>query len=285
MAITRTAWIDDDGSGTTGTVINNAEKTLLYDQIDAALVTTETGAAPSMITVATTGTINTLPLPPGRGDLTVLMINAAPATINGIAAGLNGQRLTVLVQNGAVSLSHLSASAGSTAQRLLNFAASAATPLAATVGAGTAAAEYVYDGNYAQLWRMVAHEQGAWITPPFSAANFSGYTGGAVWTVAAGNVTALRYRLSGRSLTLTYALASTTVSGTATSTLAIQNGAFGGFTLLPGFDVGTVLDGSAALISGYVESLTTLVALHKAGAANWTAGTVGAYGTVSFEVT
>jgi len=37
MPITRTAWIDDDGSGTTGTVINNAEKTLLYNQIDEAL--------------------------------------------------------------------------------------------------------------------------------------------------------------------------------------------------------------------------------------------------------
>jgi hypothetical protein len=37
MAITRTPWIDDDGTGTTGTVINNAEKQLLYDQIDAAL--------------------------------------------------------------------------------------------------------------------------------------------------------------------------------------------------------------------------------------------------------
>lgn len=37
MAITRTAWTDDDGSGTTGTVINNAVKTELYDQIDAAL--------------------------------------------------------------------------------------------------------------------------------------------------------------------------------------------------------------------------------------------------------
>lgn len=37
MAITRTSWVDDDGSGTTGTVINNAEKTILYDQIDAAI--------------------------------------------------------------------------------------------------------------------------------------------------------------------------------------------------------------------------------------------------------
>lgn len=36
MAITRTAWTDDDGTGTTGTIINNAEKTLLYNQIDAS---------------------------------------------------------------------------------------------------------------------------------------------------------------------------------------------------------------------------------------------------------
>ena len=35
MAITRTAQVDDDGSGTTGTIWNNAWKTELYNQIDA----------------------------------------------------------------------------------------------------------------------------------------------------------------------------------------------------------------------------------------------------------
>src|SRR4029434_5791870 len=39
MAITRTAMVDDDGSGTTGTIINNAWKTEFYNQIDAALPT------------------------------------------------------------------------------------------------------------------------------------------------------------------------------------------------------------------------------------------------------
>jgi hypothetical protein len=34
MPITRTPWTDDDGTGTTGTIVNNAEKTLLYNQID-----------------------------------------------------------------------------------------------------------------------------------------------------------------------------------------------------------------------------------------------------------
>lgn len=39
VTISRTAWTDDDGSGTTGTVINNALKTSLYDEIDAMLAT------------------------------------------------------------------------------------------------------------------------------------------------------------------------------------------------------------------------------------------------------
>ena len=37
VTITRTAWIDDDGTGTTGTVLNNAVKTSIYNEIDAAL--------------------------------------------------------------------------------------------------------------------------------------------------------------------------------------------------------------------------------------------------------
>jgi hypothetical protein len=44
VTISRTAWTDDDGTGTTGTVINNAVKTELYDQIDAALVSVDNPA-------------------------------------------------------------------------------------------------------------------------------------------------------------------------------------------------------------------------------------------------
>jgi len=35
MPITRTPWTDDDGTGTTGTIVNNAEKQGIYNQIDA----------------------------------------------------------------------------------------------------------------------------------------------------------------------------------------------------------------------------------------------------------
>lgn len=55
ITITRTAWTDDDGSGTTGTVINNAVKTELYNQIDAALaqVVPLLGGAPLRINIGT----------------------------------------------------------------------------------------------------------------------------------------------------------------------------------------------------------------------------------------
>ncbi len=56
--ISRTAWTDDDGSGTTGTVINNAAKTSLYDEIDglAASLYADIPTPPSGAIVGTTDT-------------------------------------------------------------------------------------------------------------------------------------------------------------------------------------------------------------------------------------
>jgi hypothetical protein len=53
VTITRTARIDDDGTGTTGTVINNAEKTSLYNEIDAALAQLVPGTAGAITFPAT----------------------------------------------------------------------------------------------------------------------------------------------------------------------------------------------------------------------------------------
>lgn len=66
MPITRTAWIDDDGSATTGTVINNAEKTALYNQVDAAT----TGAV--YVTAFGTHSINAA----GAGAQTLQVVNS-----------------------------------------------------------------------------------------------------------------------------------------------------------------------------------------------------------------
>ena len=54
MAITRTPIIDDDGTGTTGTVIDNAWKTELYNQIDGVVGGVWTAYTPTWSNSGTT---------------------------------------------------------------------------------------------------------------------------------------------------------------------------------------------------------------------------------------
>jgi hypothetical protein len=73
VTITRTAWIDDDGTGTTGTVLNNAIKTDLYNQIDGAL---------ALVAQLTGGNSFT-----GTQSITGNVIGAAGLNVRNIAAG------------------------------------------------------------------------------------------------------------------------------------------------------------------------------------------------------
>lgn len=54
----------------------------------------------------------------------------------------------------------------------------------------------------------------AWVTPTFSAGNFTVPAGGA-WTVDAGDVTTFRYRRVGKTITVAFTLVTTSVSATA----------------------------------------------------------------------
>lgn len=201
MAITRTAIVDDDGTLTTGTIINNAWKSELYDQIDAT-----TGAV--IQTTTSTGTQNNFALTTGAGVLRCN--NATLLTITGLSAGYDGQRLVILsVGAGQVDLSHQAA--GSTAtNRLINFATVGVTSLAA--GVGTAILSY---DTTTGRWRLVHHEQGAWIafTPVLGG---SGGTSGQTYTTQSG-----AYVLRGRTLTFSaYVLLS--AKGTITTFAQIQ---------------------------------------------------------------
>lgn len=221
VTITRTAWTDDDGTGTTGTVINNAVKTELYNQIDTALAAVSCGTR----TETGTGTLTALALPTGAvngGVGVIYMNNASAATIQGIAAGAAGQRVRIVSTGaGQVDLAHQNAGA-TAANRLINFATSGNTPLAAGIGV----AELEYDAAAAR-WRLATHEQGAWITPTYAAGNFTASTG--TWTVDSGDVTSFGYFLKGRTVTVEWNLSTTSVSATP-ATLSIGNGAWGGFT-------------------------------------------------------
>jgi hypothetical protein len=107
---------------------------------------------------------------------------------------------------GNVFFSHQTTSTAT--NQLTNTATSGATPLAA----GSGWARYVYDGTAAK-WRLVGHEQGGWVTPTFSAADYTA-NGSMTWTVDAGDVSLLRYRLSGKTLEVLFTLTATSVGGT-----------------------------------------------------------------------
>ena len=95
MAITRTPIVDDDGSGQTGTVIDNAWKQELYNQIDAVIGGVAQPCQGSWTPIDTSGAGLVFASPIGRysrnGNLiTVFLQMAMPATANAAAVSIGG---------------------------------------------------------------------------------------------------------------------------------------------------------------------------------------------------
>lgn len=220
MSLSRTAWTDDDGSGTTGTVLNNAMKTGLYDEIDGRW---------SELTTTSTGSQNNFSITSASREADVLRCNnATDLTLTGIAAPASpvkpGKRLYIFsVGAGNVFLAHQSGSS-TAANQLFNLATSANTPLAA----GKGVACYVYDDT-ADRWRLAFHDQGTWITPTFAAGDYTG-SGSLTWTLTGADVTSQTYKLSGRTLQVSFELGTTSTGGTASTELRVGGGAIGNFT-------------------------------------------------------
>jgi hypothetical protein len=90
VTITRTPWIDDDGTGTTGTVINNAVKTALYNDIDGGFAKLAqltggnafTGNQSVAGTLTVSGFGNHGVVASGTGALTVTVQNTAAGATN-----------------------------------------------------------------------------------------------------------------------------------------------------------------------------------------------------------
>ena len=121
VIITRTDWIDDDGSGTIGTVLNNAVKTDLYNQIDGALAKVAQLAGGNTFTSAQTinGALAV------NGTVTITVNGAGLANLgvaNYVAGATNGSQLSLgNDQNGAMTtLSSLSSSYSGTGPNLPN---------------------------------------------------------------------------------------------------------------------------------------------------------------------
>src|SRR4026209_114580 len=266
MALDRTWYnslTDDDGSNLVGTLWNKAAVDSLMDAVDAEARLYPT--LPASTAPTTTGTQTALAIPSGTGDLVLYLNNATLLTIQGIAAGVANQTLTLVSKGaGQVDLAHLHAS-GTALGKLKLFATSGLTSLAA----GSGVAVFEYDATVTQ-WRLLAHDQGAWITPAYAGTDYTAATG--TWTVDSGDVIELRYWLKGRTLFVKVWLLTTSVSATPAE---LRRAIPGGFTVA-GNDTITPLQvanagGGAAV--GMVSVGATIAFYSSIGGAGWSAAT------------
>jgi hypothetical protein len=234
----------------------------------------------SVITLTTTSTGTQNDFSPGTlGNLTILRCNnASLLTIQGLANGVDGQLLWIeSVGAGQVDLANQHASSAA-ANRLIN---NVTGPISLAAGSGRALLHY--DGTTAR-WRVLQHEQGAFINQSYSAGDFTNAAGS--WTVDAGDLSVFAYRLSGRQLTIKFTIFNSSVVTTGGSALSIAipgvwNAAAAGITYESVViqHNGTSYLGTATWVSGGLISLS----IHGA---NWTNSTNGTNiaGTIIVEV-
>lgn len=240
----------------------------------------------TVITTTSTGTQNNFA--PGLIGNTILRANnASLLTITGVAAGFDGQLLTIVTINsaGQVDLPHNSVSS-SAANRFVNFATSGNTSLSAAANLG-GSATYQYSTTDA-IWRLIQHEQGGWITPTFAGGSYTGSSN--TWTVAAGDVTTQAYMLRGHTLTVAFSLVTTSITGGTILTLQIGNAAWGGFTATK--EIYGLMDYSDAGANNQVGRVgitaagTTLSLIRLSGTGNFSlsADLTPLRGEITFEV-
>lgn len=181
---------------------------------------------PIVQTTTLTGTQNDFQLTP---DCSILYCRGSSLlTITGMSPGRDGQRITIVAVLQRVDLVNQSTGSAQ-AGRLFNWVTSGNTPLSPQgTGLGGAAltggtATYLYDqaiGAGIGGWRLIVHEQGAWIDVPFNAANYTPNTG--TWTVSAGNIVYHKYRLNGRRLDVLLSMTNTNIGSTPPNALNIS---------------------------------------------------------------
>lgn len=229
----------------------------------------------SEVTVSTTGNIDNLDF----SNATIIrMTNATDATIRGLVANFAGQIVTIVsLGAGNVFLAHQNTNS-TAANRLINVATSGNTPLVAGVGTAT----YQYDATTAR-WRLIAHEQGGWITPTFAAGDYGAWNVGS-WTVA--SATTQKYWLRGTQLFRSWSVSGTTVG----SPLAVTMAAVGGFTPVSSNGIYYVgLNGAGVGEAGYYDSAFAIAgtpfACLRFGNIAFGNGNVTVHGSVFYTVT
>jgi hypothetical protein len=196
----------------------------------------------------------------------VRLNNAADLTINGIAAGVDGQIVTFRsIGAGNVYFAHNSGSAAS-GDKLTNFLTSGLTPLAA--GKGSATFRY---SSASSTWVLIEHNQGGFISITFSAGDFTA-NGSMTWTVASGDVPTDLYMVVGRALVLVFRYHTTTVGGTPNTSLLKTIP--GGYATSSGWDavVFSTDNGTGGAARAF-DGSSTQIAFSLLAGGNWAAST------------
>jgi hypothetical protein len=262
-ALSSTVWTQD-----------NVPALSSYNVVPAAVSTAIALVQPASLTIATAGNVTALTLPVGNGPLIIRCNNTTLLTLQGIAPGLAGQRLSLIsIGNGQVDLSGFDGAAPAT-NRIVTFVTVGKTSLAAATGT----AELTYD-PLTSRWYVLAHEQGAWITRTFAAGNYTAIA--SLWTVAA--ATNDSFYLRGR--TLTYAF---TVTGTTSATpIGLQILMPGGYLAAKQTNSAIYVTDASVGSGGFVQSLagSGTIQGNKFNTAAWTAAAGAALqGELTLEV-
>lgn len=169
---------------------------------DSTWATAATGPLWTTVTTTAVGTQNNFN--PGlSGNTHIVCNNASLLTITGFPAGFDRQLILLTPLNAQVDFPFNSASS-SVGNRLINWISSAPTSLS---GSSTGSILYVYNLSTAR-WELVSHFQGDFIsyTPTFTT------SAGATWTAV--TISASRYLLVNRKLTIIFEYTASTVSAT-----------------------------------------------------------------------
>lgn len=204
------------------TVLSNARLVGVADSITSLVLNPSLSDRPAVVTtMSATGSVAGPLVAPGIRTI-IYCTNASLATISQFTgSAVAGAEVWVISAGaGQVDLSHEIAGVGDS---LHNVTTSAVTSLSAGVGA----AKYVYDATI-QRWRMVAHQQGAWITPTFNAANYTA-SGTMTWVPDAGDIGVCKYLLDGRRLHVVFNGSTMTIGGVVSTQLRLGKAAYGNF--------------------------------------------------------
>lgn len=229
------------------------------------------------ITSSVTGTNNNLALGV-VGDTYCEWSGASDATFTGVTGGAVGLRLIIKNTGSKVLYFAHQSGSSSAANQFTNIVTSSTTPIAAG-GSIT----YVHNGTN---WILVQHEQGAAITPTFSASDY--FATGATWTVASGDVVNFSWKLTGKMLQVNIWLDTTTFSGTASVlSINIPNSYTRSVPSLA-LSFQFVDNGVTTTAIGYAPiASSTEIRISRLDGANFTASTDNTYvrGTVFLEIT